>query len=269
MTGLFKNPVCDDAVYIEPEAMVRKSSVSLVGNPSYGNFEDLLIKNNGAKDSQKIPLNNATKKSLNTSTRNVPPAKENFYDSAHVRPHYSGKPNQDTPAYQSLVEANVGAASYTSDPTLNTYQSLNPDGLIYQPLIRNGVHKCQDEIPEYLSLLNPGETPGKILPSQPEYQPPYTTGPPPADLEESPEYADYADLDELEKISANEASSNSLTGGECYSIPLCNVPEGPNFEYANAPMYDVLEGPNQHPYGNVNLAFEPPAYEVLERPDSN
>lgn len=31
MTGFFKNPVCDDAVYMEPEALVRKSSVSLIG----------------------------------------------------------------------------------------------------------------------------------------------------------------------------------------------------------------------------------------------
>ena len=32
-------------------------------------------------------------------------------------------------------------------------------------------------------------------------------------------------------------------------------------------MYDVLEGPDLHIYGNVNLGFEPPAYEVPERPD--
>lgn len=127
----------------------------------------------------------------------------------------------------------------------------------------------QYEVPEYLALLNPGETPGKNLPSPPEYQPPYTTGPPPADLEESPEYADYADLDELEKISANEASNKSLNGEQCYLTPLHNVPEGPNYDYANESMYDVLEGPDPHIYGSVNLGFEPPAYEVPERPDFN
>ncbi|RMX45450.1 hypothetical protein pdam_00016069 [Pocillopora damicornis] len=258
MTGFFKNPVCDDAVYMEPEALVRKSSVSLIGNPSYENCEDLLINNPGAKNSQQILLNNATKKSLNTSSRNIIPTKENSYDCAHVRSHNNGKPDQDKPVYQSLVEADV-EASCTSDPNLNTYQSLNPDGLIYQPLIKSVVQERQYEVPEYLALLNPGETPGKNLPSPPEYQPPYTTGPPPADLEESPEYADYADLDELEKISANEASNKSLNGEQCYLTPLHNVPEGPNYDYANASVYDVLEGPDPHIYGSVNLGFEPPA----------
>lgn len=268
MTGFFKNPVCDDAVYMEPEALVRKSSVSLIGNPSYENCEDLLINNPGAKNSQQILLNNATKKSLNTSSRNIIPTKENSYDCAHVRSHNNGKPDQDKPVYQSLVEADV-EANCTSDPNLNTYQSLNPDGLIYQPLIKSVVQERQYEVPEYLALLNPGETPGKNLPSPPEYQPPYTTGPPPADLEESPEYADYADLDELEKISANEASNKSLNGEQCYLTPLHNVPEGPNYDYANASVYDVLEGPDPHIYGSVNLGFEPPAYEVPERPDFN
>ena len=88
-------------------------------------------------------------------------------------------------------------------------------------------------------------------------------------MEESPEYADYADLDELEKISANEASNKSLNGEQCYLTPLNNVPEGPNYDYANESMYDVLEGPDPHIYGSVNLGFEPPAYEVPERPDFN
>ena len=85
-------------------------------------------------------MNNATKKSLDTSSRNIIPTKENSYDCAHVRSHNHGKPDQDKPVYQSLVEADV-EASCTSDPNLNTYQSLNPDGLIYQPLIKSVVQE--------------------------------------------------------------------------------------------------------------------------------
>lgn len=127
----------------------------------------------------------------------------------------------------------------------------------------------QGEIPQYLALLNPDDTSAKISPSTPEYQPPYSTGPPPADAEESPEYADYADLDELEEISASEASNKSSNEGPCYSAPLYKVLEGPSYDYASAPMYDVLEGPDPESYGTTNLGFEPPVYAVLEGPDSN
>lgn len=131
------------------------------------------------------------------------------------------------------------------------------------------IFQHQDEIPEYLVLLNPSENPRKNSPSPPEYQPPYSTGPPPADIEESPEYADYADLDELEEISAKEASNRTSDQGPSYSAPLCNVPEGPGYGYASTPMCDALEGPVPYSVDNTDLGFEPPIYAVLEGPDTN
>ena len=118
-----------------------------------------------------------------------------------------------------------------------------------------------DETPEYLVLLNPSETTGKISPSPPQYQPPYSTGPPPADVDESPEYADYADLDELEEISAKEASSRTSDLVPSYSAPLYNVHGETGNDFAGAPMYDVLEG--------QDLGFASPMYAVLEGPDTN
>ncbi|KAJ7331292.1 hypothetical protein OS493_020082 [Desmophyllum pertusum] len=129
--------------------------------------------------------------------------------------------------------------------------------------------KRQDEAPEYLALLNHSDGTGNIYANTPEYQPPYSTGPPPADVEESPEYADYADLDELEEISANEASNRTSDQEPSYSAPLYNVLEGPSYDYACAPMYDVLEGPDPYSVGSTNLVFEQPMYEVLEGPDTN
>ena len=45
--------------------------------------------------------------------------------------------------------------------------------------------------------------------------------------------------------------------------------EGPSYDYACAPMYDVLEGPDHYSVGSTNLGFEQPMYEVLEGPDTN
>jgi len=93
----------------------------------------------------------------------------------------------DKPAYQSLMKEDA-STRFNSESNLGMYQSLDQDGLMYQPLQKNSAHK--DEIPEYLALLNPDENPRTISPSPPEYQPPYSTGPPPADIKEPPEYAD-------------------------------------------------------------------------------
>lgn len=114
------------------------------------------------------------------------------------------------------------------------------------------IFQHQDEIPEYLVLLNPSESTRKISPSPPEYQPPYSTGPPPADVDESPEYADYADLDELEEISVKEASNRTSDQGPSYSAPQYNVPEESGYDYASAPMYDVLEGPDPYSVSNTD-----------------
>ena len=118
----------------------------------------------------------------------------------------------------------------------------------------------QDEIPEYLALLNPNENPRNISPSPPEYQPPYSTGPPPADVDESPEYADYADLDELEEIATKEGSK------KCSN----HVHKGPSDDQAlpGTVVYGVLEGPDPDSTGLTSQSCEPPVYAVLEGPDT-
>ena len=119
-------------------------------------------------------------------------------------------------------------------------------------------------------MINPDENPRTILPSPPEYQPPYSTGPPPADVKEPPEYADYADLDELEEIKANESLAKCSDQGPCYEAPLYNVLEGTSYDCAcpSAVMYDVLEGPHPDSSGITNPGFEPPMYAALEGPDT-
>lgn len=266
MPGLLKNPVFDDSVYAEPEEKVHKSAAGLLGNPSYETCDNLLLTNPGAKDTHNIPLNNVQKKPLNTAKR-IPHVKENTYDCADVRSNQRGKPNEEKSVYQSLV--NVEGRAHYRPEVNSTYQSLNPDGVMYQPLLKNVVQKCQAETPEYLALLNPSESTGKVSPSPPQYQPPYSTGPPPADVEESPEYADYADLDELEEISSKEASNRTSEQGPSYSAPLYDVTGEPGYDYAGASMYDVLEGPDPHSADNTNLGYEPPMYAVLEGPDTN
>ena len=116
--------------------------------------------------------------------------------------------------------------------------------------------KWREDIPEYLALLNPNQSPRNLSPSPPEYQPPYSTGPPPEDAEESPEYADYADLDELEEIAAKEGSKKCPKEDPSYAAPLYNAPEGPSYDYAC-------------PTGITNQGFEPPMYAVLEGPDTS
>ena len=130
--------------------------------------------------------------------------------------------------------------------------------------------QCQDDIPEYLVLLNPNESLRHNSPTPPEYQPPYSTGPPPADAEESPEYADYADLDELEEIAAKEGSSKRLDQGSSYASPAYNALEGPSYDYAcpGGVVYDVLEGPDSISNGIESQGFDLPVYAVLESPDT-
>ena len=109
------------------------------GNPS----EDLLLKNPGAKD-KTMPLNNIRMKTLNTTSRNI--RRENTYDGRH----YAEKPvyhnpgaklqEEEKPTYQSLVKDDVHARC-NSEANVAVYQSLNPDGLMYQPLRKNAAHK--------------------------------------------------------------------------------------------------------------------------------
>ena len=47
------------------------------------------------------------------------------------------------------------------------------------------------------------------------------------DVKEPPEYADYAGLDELEEIKANESLTTCSDQGPSYEAPLYNVLEGP------------------------------------------
>ena len=85
-----------------------------------------------------MPLNNVQRKPLNTAKR-IPHAKEDTYDCADVRSSQRVKPDEEKSVYQSLV--NEGARAHYRPEANATYQSLNPDGLIYQPLLKNMVHK--------------------------------------------------------------------------------------------------------------------------------
>lgn len=110
----------------------------------------MLLTNPGAKDNQTIQLNNVQRKLLNTAKR-IPHTKENTYDSADVRSNQRGKPNEVKSVYQSLVNEEARAHNR---PELNaTYQSLNPDGVVYQPLLKNTVHKVLISYDVSFSLL--------------------------------------------------------------------------------------------------------------------
>lgn len=76
-------------------------------------------------------------------------------------------------------------------------------------------------------------------------------------------------MDELEEISAKEASNRTSDQGPSYSAPLYDVTGGPGYDCAGASMYDVLEGPDPPSADNTNLGYEPPMYAVLEGPDTN
>ncbi|XP_073228601.1 uncharacterized protein [Porites lutea] len=278
--GILRNSLSDENTYMEPVERTRKNVVRYIGDTSYDNDGEVLIKKNpGAKDSP--PLNNIKMKPLNTPNRRI--QRENTYDNRDQftrgnrpdgeKPIYDnpeGTVNEEKPIYQSLIKDDA-RARFNSDLKAAVYQSLNPDGMMYQPLQKNTVQQWREDIPEYLALLNPHQSPRNLSPSPPEYQPPYSTGPPPEDAEESPEYADYADLDELEKIAAKEGSKKCPKEDPSYAAPLYNAPEGSSYDYAcptGGVVYDILEGPDSQSNGITNQGFEPPMYAVLEGPDT-
>ena len=77
------------------------------------------------------------KKPLNTANRHTR-ANENTYDCTDVRTNHKGKPEGEKSIYQSLVTEEA-RARFKPEVNVATYQSLNPDGLMYQPLMLNKV----------------------------------------------------------------------------------------------------------------------------------
>ena len=121
------------------------------GNPSYETCDNLLLTNPGAKDHRNIPLNKVKKKTLNTAKR-IPHVKENTYDCADIRSNQREKPNEEKSVYQSLVDEE--ARGHYRPEVNSTYQSLNPDGVIYQPLLRNMVQKV---VTYFTNLIRTGQ----------------------------------------------------------------------------------------------------------------
>ena len=128
------------------------SVITYSGDTSYDNDGEVLIKKNpGAKDSS--PLNNIKMKPLNTSNRRI--QREHTYDNRDQftrgnrpdgeKPIYDnpeGTINEEKPVYQSLIEDDA-RARFNSDPKAPVYQSLNPDGMMYQPLQKNTVQQVR------------------------------------------------------------------------------------------------------------------------------
>lgn len=121
------------------------------GDTSYDNDGEVLIKKNpGAEDSP--PLNNIKMKPLNTSNRRI--QREHSYDNKEQfsrgskpgeKPIYDnpeGTINEEKPVYQSLIKDDA-RARFNSDPKAAVYQSLNPDGMMYQPLQKNTVQQVR------------------------------------------------------------------------------------------------------------------------------
>ena len=129
-------------------------SCLFAGNPSYETCDNLLLTNPGAKDNHNIPLNKVQKKPLNTAKR-IPHVKENTYDCADVRANPRGKPYEEKSVYQSLV--NVEGRAHYRPEVNSTYQSLNPDGMMYQPLVKNMVRKV---VMSFASLIHIGQNCG-------------------------------------------------------------------------------------------------------------
>ena len=128
------------------------SVITYSGDTSYDNDGEVLIKKNpGAKDSP--PLNNIKMKPLNTSNRRI--QREDTYDNRDQftrgnrpdgeKPIYDnpeGTINEEKPVYQSLIKDDA-RARFNSDPKAAVYQSLNPDGMMYQPLQKNTVQQVR------------------------------------------------------------------------------------------------------------------------------
>ena len=119
-------------------------------NPSHDRASDLLLKNPGAKDTRSTPLNNIRMKPPNPAIKKI--HRDNTYASAErcgggtkeaekaVYHNPGCVLDPEKPVYQSLVKKDV-RAQFNSNPNVPVYQSLNPDGMMYQPLQKNTVQK--------------------------------------------------------------------------------------------------------------------------------
>lgn len=92
-------------------------------------------------------------KPINTSNRRI--QREHTYDNREQftrgsrpdgeKPIYDnaeGTINEEKPVYQSLIKDDA-RARFNSDPKAAVYQSLNPDGMMYQPLQKNTVQQVR------------------------------------------------------------------------------------------------------------------------------
>ena len=163
----------------------------VLGNPSNDNTEDLLLKNLGARDGQSIPLNNIRLKPLNMASRKI--HRENTYDSTerYGRDKVDGGKlmyhnpgcvlDGDKPAYQSLMKEDA-STRFNSESNLGMSQSLDQDGLMYQPLQKNSAHKVLHSLlclppshppslpsflPSFLPAFLPSFLPSSLPPSYP------------------------------------------------------------------------------------------------------
>lgn len=95
-------------------------------------------------------------KPLNTPNRRI--QRENTYDNRDQftrgnrpdgeKPIYDnpeGTVNEEKPIYQSLIKDDA-RARFNSDLKAAVYQSLNPDGMMYQPLQKNTVQQVRRRV---------------------------------------------------------------------------------------------------------------------------
>ena len=144
------NKVVVVVVVVTAYLLIDLTIIIFSGNTSHDRAQNLLLKNPGAKDARSTPLNNKRMKPLNTASRKI--HRENTYASAErctrgtkdaEKPVYDNPGcalDGDKPVYQSLVKEDA-RAQFNSNPNAEVYQSLNPDGMMYQPLQKNTVHK--------------------------------------------------------------------------------------------------------------------------------
>lgn len=250
--GLLKNPAFDDSVFTKQNETSKSSSQSLCDGLNDPAVEGMLIENPAGMGGLGWGKNSSPVKPIGTRCmkNNKEWTSETQRDGETLVFHNKG-------CFVKAVERSNGHDA-KSLPNESCYQSLNRDKMIYQPLRKNQVPKDPQVIPQYVELIGPSGSPG-IIPSSPlEYQPPYTTGPPPADVVENPEYADYADLDELEEIAATNSSKNCLNKDPYYTASADSKPKGHRWDYSN-PVYA----------SSSTQDLEPPVYAVLECPDTS
>lgn len=251
--GLLKNPAFDDSNFTKQGETSKSSSQSVYANVSNDPaVEGMLIANPAGMGGLGWATNSSPVKPIGARCmkNNKEWTNETQRDGDTLVFHNKG-------CFVKAVERSNGHDT-KSLPNESFYQSLNRDKMIYQPLRKNEVPKDQQVIPLHGELIGTSGDPGIVPSSPPEYQPPYTTGPPPADVVENPEYADYADLDELEEIAGTKSSKNSLNK-EPYNIASADSkPKGHRWDYSN-PVYA----------SSSTQELEPPVYAVLECPDTS